>query len=46
MINRAYNDVPSLKRAFKRAWEELDQDEVGRACKLFTERVRRCLSAN
>ena len=35
--NRAYNDVLSLKRA----WEELDQDEVGCACNLFTDRVRK-----
>ena len=43
--NRAYNDIPSLKRALKRAWEDLDQEEIARACNIFQNRVRCCLKA-
>ena len=32
-------------RALKRAWDDLDQEEVARACNIFPDRVRRCLDA-
>ena len=34
--NRAYDTVSSLMRALKRAWDDLDQDEVARACNIST----------
>ena len=43
--NRSYNSIPALKRALKKAWCELDQDEVARACKLFPSRLKVCLKA-
>ena len=43
--NRAYDNIPALKRTLSKVWSELDQDEVARACSLFPDRVRSCLKA-
>ena len=41
--NRAYDSVQALQRAIRRAWKDLDQDEVARACRSFPERLRKCI---
>ena len=43
--NRSYDSIPALKRALTRAWAELNQDEVSRACNSFVGRVRATIKA-
>ena len=43
--NKSYDNILALKLALVKAWSELDQGEVARACNLFPDRVRHCLKA-
>ena len=43
--NRSYDSISALKRALTRAWAELNQDEVSRACNSFVGRVKGLLKS-
>ena len=43
--NHAHKSLQALKRAILRSWNDLDHEEVARACNNFPERLKMCIKA-
>ena len=41
--SRSYDSIESLKRAIRRTWDQLDQEEVANVCRKFPEKLKKCI---